>query len=162
MSKMIRRPLYIFDLDGTIALIDHRRPLVDPQRKPTKEDWLRFYLLCPMDEPNAPVIQTMMSLYERGCDIQIWSARDEIARELTIAWLCHYTTSPRHTVDGWLTHMRPNTDTTPDTQLKRKWLNAMTPFDRERLVAVFDDRDKVVEFWRAEGVACFQVAKGDF
>lgn len=33
---------------------------------------------------------------------------------------------------------------------------------RRRLVAVFDDRDKVVSMWRARGVACFQVAPGAF
>ncbi|QOV06273.1 PseT-like polynucleotide kinase phosphatase [Burkholderia phage Maja] len=159
---MLKAPLYIFDLDGTIALIDHRRSIVDPQRKPTKEDWMRFYLMCPLDEPNLPVIKTMMSLYERGCDIRIWSGRDEIAKELTIAWLSHYTESPRHRVEGWLQYMRPNGDTTPDHQLKRKWLNAMSPTERARLVGVFDDRNKVVNMWREAGVACFQVAPGDF
>jgi hypothetical protein len=30
------------------------------------------------------------------------------------------------------------------------------------LMAVFDDRDKVVAMWRRNGVACFQVAEGNF
>jgi hypothetical protein len=34
--------------------------------------------------------------------------------------------------------------------------------DRMRLMCVFDDRDKVVKMWRDEGVACFQVAPGEF
>jgi len=27
---------------------------------------------------------------------------------------------------------------------------------------VFDDRDQVVEMWRANGIPCFQVAPGNF
>jgi hypothetical protein len=34
--------------------------------------------------------------------------------------------------------------------------------DRQRLVAAFDDRDRVVQMWRAAGVTCFQVAPGEF
>ena len=39
---------------------------------------------------------------------------------------------------------------------------AWIPPERNRLTAVFDDRDKVVQMWRENGVPCFQVAKGDF
>jgi len=34
--------------------------------------------------------------------------------------------------------------------------------DKSRLVAVFDDRDRVVKMWRDVGVTCFQVADGEF
>ena len=34
--------------------------------------------------------------------------------------------------------------------------------DKERLVAVFEDRDRMVKMWRAAGVPCFQVADGEF
>lgn len=34
--------------------------------------------------------------------------------------------------------------------------------DRDRLVAVFDDRARVVRMWRKAGITCFQVAPGDF
>ncbi|WGN90708.1 PseT-like polynucleotide kinase phosphatase [Burkholderia phage vB_BglM_WTB] len=64
--------------------------------------------------------------------------------------------------DAMLRRMRPHGDTTPDDQLKRKWLHSLSPVDRARLIAVFDDRQKVVDMWRSEGVPCFQVAPGDF
>ena len=38
----------------------------------------------------------------------------------------------------------------------------MSPEDRARLVMVFDDRDRVVNMWRRNGVVCAQVAPGDF
>ena len=37
-----------------------------------------------------------------------------------------------------------------------------TTEDGERLIAVFEDRDRVVAMWRDAGVPCFQVAPGDF
>jgi hypothetical protein len=51
---------------------------------------------------------------------------------------------------------------TPDDVLKRQWFDAMLRDDRERLVATFDDRDRVVKMWRDAGVTCFQVAPGEF
>ena len=38
----------------------------------------------------------------------------------------------------------------------------MRPEDRARLVAVFEDRKRVVDMWRENGVTCYQVAPGDF
>ena len=31
-----------------------------------------------------------------------------------------------------------------------------------RILCVFDDRTKVVNMWRENGLSCFQVAPGDF
>lgn len=214
---MNQAALYIFDLDGTLALIDHRRPLVeapttgtivDPKQivregantlnrwsegatltdtdlselatqmhfaadlldgsrsnalrvKDFKPDWKAFYERCDQDAPNYPVIATLLQLYTVGCDIRIWSGREDSVRGKTLMWLHVYTKIPLIQLERMLT-MRPTGDYTPDQQLKRKWLNAMTPEARRRLTAVFDDRNKVVDMWRAEGVACFQVAPGEF
>ena len=58
--------------------------------------------------------------------------------------------------------MRRAGDYMPDDELKMHWLTEMSRADRSRLVAVFDDRAKVVRMWRSLGVACFQVAPGEF
>lgn len=58
--------------------------------------------------------------------------------------------------------MRQAGDYTADDVLKKQWLDAMLIDDRRRLVAVFDDRDRVVQMWRNAGVTCFQVASGEF
>lgn len=211
-------PLYIFDLDGTLALIDHRRPLVEaphtgeivnPKQivreaartlnrwakpdveitcddlsglatnvhfaadildgsrsnalrdKNFKPDWAGFYQRCDQDAPNWPVLATMLQLYTVGCDIRIWSGREDSVRGKTLMWLHVYTKIALVQLERMLT-MRPAGDYTPDQQLKRKWLHAMTPEARRRLTAVFDDRNKVVDMWREEKVACFQVAPGEF
>ena len=48
----------------------------------------------------------------------------------------------------------------PDEKLKKSWLTDLTKPDR--VMCVFDDRDKVVKMWRDNGLTCFQVAEGAF
>ena len=58
--------------------------------------------------------------------------------------------------------MRDEGDYTADDTLKRSWYENMLSEDRARLVAVFDDRDRVVKMWRDVCVTCFQIADGEF
>ena len=37
-----------------------------------------------------------------------------------------------------------------------------TEMVNEDNLIIFDDRQSVVDMWRARGLTCFQVAKGDF
>lgn len=158
MSDLYSRPIYIFDLDGTLALIGHRRHYVEGPKK----DWPAFYRACVDDAPNWPVIRCLEALRATS-QVLIFSGRsDEVHRE-TVDWLTKYTSISAHelTAGGDLT-MREEGDYTPDDVLKEKWLHAMYPQDRERVSAVFDDRDRVVAMWRRNGVPCFQVAPGGF
>lgn len=151
-----RNPLWIFDLDGTLALIDHRRHLVT--KKPPR--WSEFYKQCVNDTPNEPVCKLFRTLVHTGQDVWIWSARDEVVRAETLLWL------DTHVMDGLnfdnILRMRPKASSTPDDVLKRSWLDQLSEVDRNRLCGIFDDRDKVVKMWRSAGVACLQVAPGDF
>jgi hypothetical protein len=154
------KPLYIFDLDGTIALIEHRRHLVEG-RETTHSDWKNFYAACDQDMPNLPVIATMESLRKTGADIWIFSGRSDEVREKSVMWLEKHTSFRAHELHDILM-MRQEGDFTPDDLLKGKWLEEMLISDKQRLVASFDDRDRVVAMWRAAGIPCFQVAAGDF
>ncbi|MFY9184399.1 MAG: hypothetical protein WBJ45_08100 [Limnohabitans sp.] len=149
------KPLYIFDLDGTLALIEHRRHLVEGETK----DWRAFFAACVDDEPNTPVIDTLLRLLDTGCDVWVWSGRSSEVMKPTRDWLAEHLGDSAH---GVPLCMRVEGDYTPDEQLKSAWLDAMKAYDRRRLVAVFDDRQKVVDMWRDRGVACFQVAPGGF
>ena len=54
-------------------------------------------------------------------------------------------------------------DHTPDDVLKLSWYTEFLSIgERERLVCIFDDRNKVVSMWRSLGVTCIQVNYGDF
>jgi hypothetical protein len=154
------KPIYIFDLDGTLALIDHRRYLVEGEKK----DWRTFFRMCVYDEPNWPVINTFHALRRSGAECWIWSARSDEVRDNTVTWLQRYGLLPRgwwfrrHLACPMRFRMRKDADYSADEQLKASWLGALMKDERSRLAAVFDDRDKVVAMWRENRVACFQVA----
>lgn len=135
----------VFDLDGTVALIDHRRHL-------TKEHWPSFERSCVTDQPNLPVIAIMRVLRAADWVIEIWSARSEKVRGYTEDWLNN--NNVRYNV----LRMRPEFDSRDDAILKEEWLRAA----ESKPDIVFDDRNKVVDMWRRNGITCCQVAPGDF
>ena len=148
--------IVIFDLDGTIALIDKRREL---SSKPNgKFDWDIFFnpKNIDLDEPNFPVINTLKSLKNSGYKIVILSGRLETTKKATINWLNKYNI----VFDDF--KMRQNSPTgkyISDVELKRGWLKEI---GKENVQFVFDDRNKLVEMWRNHGLTCFQVNEGDF
>jgi len=170
------KPLYIFDLDGTLALIQHRRHFVErPSLKcydcggknwrncvqcsdldaGFKPNWPAFFKACVDDQPNKSVIGLLQQL--RGiADVEVWSGRSDEVREETEQWLLKYAN-----YTGVL-KMRKKGDYTVDHKLKLSWLEELSEGDRKRLAATFDDRDQVVQMWRQQGILCCQVAPGDF
>lgn len=146
------RRLYIFDLDGTLALIGHRRYLVEGENK----DWRAFFAACVDDEPNHAVLHVMRDIFESGAEIWIWSGRSDEVRQETEAWL------DLHDSVHNILRMRETGDHQPDEKLKKAWLDGLDSEDRARLVGIFEDRDRMVSLWRENGICCFQVAPGDF
>ena len=77
----------IFDLDGTLALIDKRREL---STKPNgKLDWGKFFnsTNIKLDEPNLPVIKMAQLFSEQGFNIVILSGRSNKTETATRSWL---------------------------------------------------------------------------
>lgn len=153
MSGGRDQPLAIFDLDGTLALIEHRLHFI--RGKPKR--WDRFFAACEADAPNPPVIELARTLgRQAGWEIWIWSGRSDEVRAETERWL------DRHLgIDAPLT-MRRAGDHQPDVSLKASWLLALSPAERARLRFIVDDRASVVAMWRQHGVTCLQCAPGDF
>ena len=133
------RDIYIFDLDGTLADIQDRR---DYSSTPEgKIDWDKFFdpKNIEMDKPNEAVIQTAKDLHKIGNDIYIFSGRSAGTYDVTVEWL------EKHKVPFRNLYMRPvDKLMIPDDKLKESWLNDPRYIDRRRVIAVFDDRDKVV------------------
>lgn len=154
MEDSNKPKIVIFDLDGTLANIDHRRHFVEGKgSRATDEEWRCFFAACVDDVPNLPVIETLRALRAQGYRIVILSGRsDEVSIE-TKAWL------KENDVPYDELHMRPEGNYVPDQKWKAKFLKK---FDRSQILCVFDDRDKVVKMWRDNGIPCFQVAWGDF
>lgn len=148
----------IFDLDGTIALIDDRRKLSTKDNG--KIDWDVFFNPdnINLDQPNNVVITILRLLKDAGNRIVILSGRSKATKDATKVWL------KKFDVPFDVLKMRPTSRDfmyMPDDQLKQMWLNQLFP-DKNDIVCVFDDRQKVVDMWRNNGLTCMQVANGDF
>jgi hypothetical protein len=145
----------IFDLDGTLALIDKRR--AKALKVNGKLNWGEFFKPenIQLDEPNIPVIKTFQALKLAGYEVGIFSGRDSISRRESKEWLLQNGVWPD------FFKMRPQGSHTPDDVLKKMWLDEMISEGKE-IMCVFDDRNKVVKMWRENGISCFQVNYGDF
>ncbi len=209
----MNKKIIIFDLDGTLADIRHRRHFVekpsngkygwsssdyfcfDPgiphapvyyetveefnagrrdfiekgaekfyaDRKAAewKPDWDSFHKACVDDTVNENIQDIFLAMkdfyrVERYVDrmsVEIWSGRSDSVRVETIVWLTQNGLHPDEL------RMRPHGDHCPDTELKKRWLDEV---GKENVLMVFDDRDRLVEMWRDEGITCLQVAEGNF
>ena len=144
----------IFDLDGTLALIDSRREL--SLKDNGKIDWDVFFdpKMISLDDPNQPVIDMANMLFTKGHTISILSGRSDVTKQATMDWLLEH--------DVWfdtLTMRSKQHHFMPDNQLKQMWLDDIGV---DNVAMVFDDRNQVVDMWRQNGLTTFQVADGDF
>lgn len=148
----------IFDLDGTLALIDDRRAVSTKDNG--KMDWDTFFdpKNIQLDKPNWPVILMAQTLKKAGHRIVIFSGRSKATKDATRDWLNNldipFDVLKMRPTDGGLKWMK-------DDLLKKKWLDDLFP-NTDDIICVFDDRDKVVQMWRDNGITCFQVADGNF
>lgn len=157
------RPLYIFDLDGTLADAAHRIHHISGDKK----DWRAFFAASVDDKPIAPLITTFHALQLAGAECWIWTGRSDEVRAETVDWLkkhCRFDASKAGTFlrAPELFQMRKAGDHRPDHVIKGEWLAALDPPEYNRLTAVFEDRARVVQMWRDAGVTCYQVAPGEF
>ena len=142
----------VFDVDGTLMNVNHRRHFVEGNPK----DWLAFREQMPYDTPNEDVCTVARALTEFGNRIIIASGRMEYDRKITETQL-------GFAGSRWeAMYMRKSEDQfMPDDKVKEGFLPLMRA-DGYRPTMVFDDRQKVVDMWRSHGLRVFQVAKGDF
>jgi len=145
----------IFDLDGTLALIDKRRDLATKGMM-DKMDWDVFFDPdnIDLDIPNDVVVSMAKMLSSQGHPIWILSGRSDVTHQATVDWLNKH--------DIWFDHlvMRPQKHLfMPDNDLKQMWLDTIGV---DTVAMVFDDRNQVVDMWRKNGLTTFQVADGDF
>ena len=146
------KPIYIFDLDGTLVDISHRRHFVENRAN----RWDEFHRACVDDTPIQPICDIANTLITSGAHVCVFSGRSDMVITETIAQI-------QWIIPGYHSLvMRRAGDYTPDDVLKESWLNGLSPEDRARLVCTFDDRDRVVAMWRRNGIVCCQVAPGNF
>ena len=146
----------IFDLDGTLALIDKRRDI--STKSNGKLDWDKF--LDPsnikLDIPNKSVVKMAQLFAQDDFTIVIFSGRSDKTATATVSWLS------QNKVPFKKLFMRPHKtmNFVSDEILKKDMLDNHVDIDDVFLVV--DDRNKVVKMWRSLGLSVFQVADGDF
>jgi len=149
----------IFDLDGTLADITKRREMSTKENG--KIDWDIFFEPNNIwfDLPNEPVI-TMAQLLSEKHRIVIFSGRSKATKDETKRWL------KKFDVPFDVIKMRPTSNEwkfMPDDELKQHWLDLLFKDEKKQdILCVFDDRQKVVDMWRRNGITCFQVDDGKF
>ena len=143
-----RQDTVVVDLDGTLADVNHRIPLV----KTDHPDWDEFYKRVADDKLNVWCKKLIKGMRESGHRVVIVSARPQTLLEVTSSWLYKHGVI----VDNIFMLREVNKgkiDFTPDRELKRRWL---AKYGKERVLFAVDDRQRVVDMWREEGVVCLQ------
>lgn len=146
----------IFDLDGTLADLTHRRHFVTTKPK----NWPAFFAAADQDtciEPIAKVARGFILAHR----VLICSGRPDDMRDMTEKWLTKHIWG----ANGFTKHdglyMRKTGDYRADDIVKSELLDQIL-VDGFHPELAFDDRDRVVKMWRARGIRCCQVAEGDF
>lgn len=155
----------IFDIDGTLADASHRLHFIQQEPK----DWDGFFGAMKDDLPIEPVRVACGSLFalqamtkSTGADpsfcVIFCSARPNAYRDETEMWLRTYILPSN--VNPIL-YMRKTSDRRNDDIVKEEMIARMREDGYEPLL-VFEDRKRVVDMWRKNGIQCCQVAPGDF
>lgn len=144
----------IVDLDGTLALDDHRRKLI------IDKDINAYFDACVDDELNIPVAHYMAMVAEFGFKIHIITGRSQRVRDLTLDWLrkhdiCFDTLSMRHpsTYNGTASS---GAGFGKDEDTKLAMLEALGLTSDNTLVCL-DDRPDMVDWYRGMGFDCWAV-----
>ena len=146
------KSILVVDLDGTLCDVRHRLHLAQAS------EWDEFHNHLENDVPikaTAEIVGTMSILHE----IVIATGRNERYRLRTVNWL------NKHHIRCDALLMRPDDNYESDHLLKpRMLLEYLEENERklENIIAVIDDRDKVVAAWREMGLVCLQPQEGAY
>ena len=142
----------IFDVDGTLADISHRRHFVTNNKK----NWAQFNAQMGEDVINPAVVELYCTLWDsQKYDIIIVTGRSEEFREVTEQWLAWKNIPFNRLI------MRKARDNRQDSLIKQDILDALKAEGKDIVFAV-DDRQQVVDMWRRNGVTCLQCDEGQF
>ena len=132
---------YIFDIDGTLAKMNGRSPY--------------DYTKVSTDVPNHNITMIARTLAASGLPIIVVSGREASCREETEKWL------KENSIPYSALFMREAEDKRNDAIVKREIYDNHLK-DTYNILAVFDDRNRVVDMWRSLGLTTLQVDYGFF
>jgi hypothetical protein len=132
-------------LDGTLANIEHRLDYVRSKPK----NWAAFDAGIPNDKVNEPVAEAFRSLSAFNTII-LASGRNERSRSATEKWL-----QSNGFYEYEKLYMRKADDFRGDDIVKREILDDIIADYGKKPDMVFDDRKRVVDMWRRNGIWVF-------
>ena len=147
---MIKKTI-IFDVDGTIADVEHRRHFVNGNN-----DWDSFRAETVNDTPVQWVCDIAKRFIAQGDEVAFFSARNESERDITEKQISQWIGDGHKGV-----FLRPDGDFTPDDEFKSALADKFIDMGG-KIDLIFDDRQKVVDMCRDKGFTVVQVADGDF
>ena len=148
---MRNKQTIIFDVDGTIADVEHRRQFVNGNN-----DWDSFRKETVNDTPVQWVCDIAKRFIAQGDEVAFFSARNESERDITEKQISDWIGDGHKGV-----FLRPDDDFTPDDVFKSELADKFIDMGG-KIDLIFDDRQKVVDMWRDKGFTVVQVADGDF
>jgi phosphoglycolate phosphatase-like HAD superfamily hydrolase len=145
--------LVVFDIDGTLANIEHRLDYVRSKPK----NWKAFDAGIPNDAVNAPVAEAFHALKAAGNTIIFASGRSDRTRADTMEWL------QKHNLWNYSAklYMRKDGDFRNDSIVKDEIIDEIVEDFGQLPDMWFDDRPRVVRAVRARGIFVFDVYQGE-
>ena len=145
--------LVVFDIDGTLANIEHRLDYVRSKPK----NWKAFDAGILNDKVNDPVAKVYWAIMSRrNVDVILASGRNERSRQDTEDWLFE------NDLTGYRNlYMRKADDYRSDDIVKDEIIDEIVA-DYGKLPDMwFDDRPRVVRAVRNRGIFVFDVYQGE-
>lgn len=149
------KKLFVYDIDGTVANNDPRAHMVTEKPK----DWKAFFEGQMHDVPHHDILWTLHNYYDQGHTIVFCTGRDDSARDVTLKWFA------QHDIPYDGLYMRKFKDYRDDSIIKVELLQQIRKdfaHMHDDVFLWFDDRQRVVDAIRAQGVRVLQVQPGDF
>ncbi len=146
-----KRNCFVFDLDGTLCDVRHRRQYVATKPR----NWDAWNKGLVNDVPNLAVQKVFQAL--RNCndyetDLIIVSGRSDDYKEQTIKWLTD------NNIFYDQIYMRKYKDHRDDAVVKGEIADEIEK--TYNILGVFDDRQRVVNMWIERGIWVFDVGQG--
>lgn len=140
----------ICDIDGTLADCTHRLSHIAGKPK----DWGAFFGAMDGDAIIEP-IRDLLHALAHVHPVVLCSGRPANYRAQTLRWLTN------KGVPFTALYMRKPDDRRDDDIVKAELLAKIIADGWKPLVAI-EDRKRVVDMWRANGIMCLQCAPGEF
>jgi hypothetical protein len=151
---VVRRKITIWDIDGTLANIDHRLDRVDKNGKKIHVSALKSEAW--KDGLNRTIAEWLLTAHETF-QVFVVSGRGTDEAIPTENWLANKGVHPDRVF------MRNGGDNRSDDIVKQEILDRIfSTYGRDSIEFVVDDRPRVVAMWRKNGLKVYPVNQGSW